>query len=141
MPTNQHKPVDNGTPIDVEKNTQYWVEVADDDFQTMQLLYQSKEYTAALFIGYVMLEKLLKVLYVQKHKKHAPRTGNLLRLAHLCELELTEERTDMLEETAFFESAIYDDLDSTFFNRCTHAYATEWVEKINQLRQWIKTKL
>jgi hypothetical protein len=35
----------------------------------------------------------------------------------------------------------YDDYKKAFYQKCTPAYTAEWVEKIKQLRLWIKTML
>jgi HEPN domain-containing protein len=90
-----------------------------------------------------MLEKLLKAVYVRKHKEHAPFIHHLLRLAQLSEMELTKERADALADiTSFNLNARYDfDDEEPFYKKCTPAYTAEWIEKINQLQQWIKTKL
>ena len=48
-----------------ERLIQYWVESADDDLETMEAMYDSKRYTWALFVGHLMMEKLLKAYYVK----------------------------------------------------------------------------
>ena len=39
---------------------QYWMETADRDHVTMQHLYESGDYNWCLFIGHLVIEKLLK---------------------------------------------------------------------------------
>lgn len=41
----------------------YWRTTADNDFNTMLNLYNSKDYHWSLFIGHLVIEKLLKALY------------------------------------------------------------------------------
>ncbi|MCF8307867.1 MAG: HEPN domain-containing protein [Bacteroidales bacterium] len=48
--------------IDKEKLINYWIESSDDDYETMIDMYNSKRYSWALFIGHLMIEKLLKAL-------------------------------------------------------------------------------
>jgi HEPN domain-containing protein len=143
MPTSLHnRPVPNDTQLNVEKIARNWEETSDDDFRVMQSLYQSKSYYWALFLGHLTIEKLLKALYVKKHKEHAPLIHNLYRLAKLNELELTPERVEWLVEvTSFNINARYDDDENEFRQKCTPAYTAEWVEKINHLQSWIKTLL
>lgn len=42
------------------KIIKYWVEGSDDDFKTMIAMLETKRYSWALFIGHLMIEKLLK---------------------------------------------------------------------------------
>ena len=43
----------------------YWKETAEKDYQTMKHLFQTGDYNWALFIGHLVIEKLLKALYVK----------------------------------------------------------------------------
>jgi HEPN domain-containing protein len=108
----------------------------------MLTLYRSKTYSWALFIGHISLEKLLKAYYVKAKKTHAPFTHNLYRLAELSEMELTEEHAEWLYNiTTFNISARYDDYKKEFYAICTADYTKEWIDKIKQLRLWIKKQL
>ncbi len=52
--------------IDFDRIIDYWKESSDKDFKTMLDLYQTKNYSWALFMGHLVIEKLLKALYVKK---------------------------------------------------------------------------
>ena len=81
-------------------------------------------------------------MYVKKFAKHAPFTHNLYRLAELIGLEITEEQSDWFDEiTSFNLNARYDDYKKEFQSLCTTDYTSEWVVKIEFLREWIKGKL
>jgi len=69
----------------------YWLDSADQNYSTMQNLYNSKDYSWSLFLGHLLLEKTLKAIYVKKFKKHAIFTHDLLRLAKKIDLQLNEE--------------------------------------------------
>ena len=43
----------------------YWEETSDKDYITMQHLYNSGDYHWSLFIGHIVIEKLLKACYVK----------------------------------------------------------------------------
>ena len=133
----------NSNPnFDVDKIVKHWIETSDEDFRTMLSLFDSKSYGWSLFLGHILIEKLLKSYYVRKFKKHAPLTHNLFRLAELCDLELTEEYADWLDKiTAFNINARYDDYKKEFYSLCTVDFTREWIEKINTLRLWIKQML
>ena len=44
----------------------YWIKSSDRDYQAMIHLFEKGHYTWSLFIGHLVLEKLLKALYTQK---------------------------------------------------------------------------
>lgn len=128
--------------IDVEKIKNHWIETSDDDFETMNKLFEVKSYTWALFVGHISMEKILKAIYVKLHEKHAPAIHNLYRLAELCDLELTDEYSDWLDTiTSFNINARYDDYRKEFQNLCTHEYTDTWIGRIKELRKWIKKML
>ena len=128
--------------FDVQKIKNHWIETANDDFKTMKKLFKAKTYNWALFLGHISVEKLLKALYVKLHKKHAPPIHNLYRLAELCKLELTDTYSDWLDTiTSFNINARYNDHKKEFYNLCTKEYAKTWIDRIKELRKWIKSKL
>ncbi len=81
---------------------QYWRESSDQDFRTMQNLFSSKDYNWALFIGHLVLEKLLKAHFVKSNQKHALFTHDLLRLAEKCSFSLDENQKDWLDQISAF---------------------------------------
>lgn len=46
--------------INVDKVVNHWTDSSDDDFNTMQTLYNSQSYGWSLFLGHISTEKLLK---------------------------------------------------------------------------------
>ncbi|GHT23575.1 hypothetical protein FACS189430_07040 [Bacteroidia bacterium] len=126
----------------VDNIVKHWVETSDDDFKVMLTLLKAKQNSWALFLGHIVIEKLLKAYYVKLHSKHAPLTHNLLRLAQDDKIAITDEQAVWLNEvTSFNLNARYDDYKQNFYALCTSAYTAEWAEKIKQLRLWIKDML
>jgi len=74
----------------------HWKESSDQNFLTMQNLLKSKDYSWALFMGHLVIEKLLKAYYVKKFKAHAIFTHDLLRLARKTEMNLPEDYEEWL---------------------------------------------
>ena len=133
---------DNRSNIDVDKIIKHWIETSDNDFNTMITLYDSKSYGWALFIGHISTEKLLKALYVKRFNEHAPFTHNLYRLGELIGLEMSEEHSDWFDEiTSFNLNARYDDYKKEFYQICTPDYTKTWIERIKNIRIWIKEML
>jgi HEPN domain-containing protein len=128
--------------LDVDKIVKHWTETSDGDFNTMLILFRSKSYHWALFMGHIAIEKLLKAYFVKQKGIHAPLTHNLYRLAELVELEVSEEYAEWLFKiTTFNLNARYDDYKKEFYTMCTIDFAEEWIEKITTLQKWIKQML
>lgn len=126
--------------FDAEKLVNYWVESSDEDFSTMIIMYETKRYNWSLFIGHLMIEKLLKALFVRANRTYPPYIHNLLRLAEQCSLELTEDqKLFFVTVTAFNINARYDDFKKSFQNKCTPEFTSVWIEEIKSNRQWIRT--
>jgi HEPN domain-containing protein len=124
--------------IDNEKLVKYWIDSSDDDFETMIDLYKSKRYTWSLFIGHLMIEKLLKAFYVYEKSDYPPYIHNLLRLAEKADLKPDNDKKEQLiTVTAFNINARYDDYKMGFKQRCTPEFTAEWIDKLKKLRKWI----
>ena len=127
--------------VEFNKNRliKYWVDSSDDDFETMIVMFDSKRYSWSLFVGHLMIEKLLKALFVKSNDKFPPFLHNLLRLAEECNLELNEEnRLFFITVTAFNINSRYDDYKMSFQKTCTPDFSADWIERIRNKRLWIK---
>ena len=128
--------------INIEKTYNHWIDTSDKDFNTMIHLFDSKDYHWSLFIGHIVIERLMKACIVLKTGLHAPLTHDLTKLANLSGLQFTEEYLDWLDTiTTFNINARYDSYKEAFYKKCTFDFTTEWIEKIKILRLWIKQKL
>jgi HEPN domain-containing protein len=128
--------------IDIEKIANHWISRSDSDFETMKNLVKSKDFHWALFLGHLVIERLLKAIFVKNTGKHAPLTHDLRRLAKLSELTLEDEHKRWLDTISTFNiNARYDDYKQDFYRKCTPEYATTWFTNIKTIREWIKTKL
>lgn len=125
--------------FDLDKLIKYWSDNSDEDFDTMITLFESKKFNWALFVGHLMIEKLLKALYVKTNNDYPPYIHNLLRLAEKCGLELTDDqKLFIVTVTAFNINARYDDYKMSFQQKCTPEFTATWIENLKINRQWIK---
>ncbi|MCX7884917.1 MAG: HEPN domain-containing protein [Caloramator sp.] len=116
----------------------YWRETADKDYNTMIHLYESKDYNWSLFLGHLVIEKLLKALYVKNVDKNVPKTHDLLRLAEKAGIETTEEQKDLFDLiTTFNISVRYPDYKQSFYKKCNQEFTKINIEKIEELRKWL----
>jgi len=128
------------TGFDRDKVIQFWLESSDEDFDTMITLYDNKRLSWSMFLGHLMIEKLLKALFVKLNNEFPPYIHNLLRLAEKCNLKLDKERQLFFATvTAFNINARYDDYKMSFQKTCTPDFCAIWIEKIKIQRLWIKT--
>jgi HEPN domain-containing protein len=125
--------------INKDQLIKYWIDGAEDDFETMNVMFDSKRYIWSLFIGHLMIEKLLKAYFVKVKSDYPPLIHNLLRLAEKADLELADDKKEqLLTVTAFNINARYDDYKMSFKNLCTPEFTSEWINKLKELRLWIK---
>ena len=126
--------------LDSELLIKYWIDGAEDDFETMNAMFESKRYHWSLFIGHLMIEKLLKAYFVKVKSDYPPYIHNLLRLAEKSDLALSDDMKEQLVTvTAFNINARYDDYKMSFKKQCTPEFTSEWIDKLKGLRLWIKT--
>ena len=121
---------------------EYWVSSSDKDFRTMENLVKSTDYLWALFIGHLVVEKLLKAYYVKTVNDNPPWIHQLLRLAEKMDLLLTEEQKDtLLLITTFNINVRYPDYKYEFYKKCTKKYTETNIAKIKELRLWLKGQI
>lgn len=122
----------------------FWIESSDRDYESMMKNYESKQYTWALFIGHLVLEKLLKAIYakVNIESPYPPKIHNLNAIAQKCGLKLDEKQTKILFTCNSFNiSARYEDYKNEFYKKCTDEYTKEQINNIEEVRIWLKKQL
>ena len=119
----------------------FWRDKAADDRITARELLKSKRYSACLFFVHIYLEKLLKAMTVDKTGKPAPYVHDLLDLANIAEIELSEEQKELLREINTFNiRARYDNYKSDFYKRATKNYTIKHFELADKLYLWLGKK-
>ena len=122
----------------------YWIESSDDDYKVMKKLYASADYSWCLFIGHLVIEKLVKAIYAKNipDNPYAPKIHNIITLAKQCNLELDEEKTELFGTINTFNiGARYDDYTKEFQNKCTEEYTEKQINNIEEIRTWLKEQL
>lgn len=128
--------------MDTEKLVDFWLDGSEKDFKTMQDLYHTKNNHWALFMGHLVIEKLSKALFVKKMKDYPPLIHDLRRILEKTGLELEPEKKLTLDAiTRFNIKARYDDYKQSFYELCTDSFTIEWINKIKDIRSWIKSML
>lgn len=105
----------------------------------MKNLFEDNEYSWTLFMGHLVIEKLIKAYYVKKTRRFVPpMSHDLLILCEKSGLYTNEEQKDTLDLiTTFNISARYPDYKQKFYKKCTPEFTEEMIIKIEELRAWL----
>jgi HEPN domain-containing protein len=128
--------------FDKEKLIRYWIESSDSDFKTMIDLFKTKNYNWSLFMGHLVIEKLLKAQYIFIKNEFPPLTHDLRRILEKADIAIESDLKIILDSISRFNiNARYDDYKQSFQKLCTLKFTKEWIEKIKETRIWIKQEL
>jgi len=128
--------------MDVKNQINYWLTSAEHDLDTAQTLFDVHKYDWCLYIAHLVIEKILKALYVKNNKQIPPKTHKLHILAEQANLKLTTEQTNFLQQINEFNiEARYPDVKFNFYRLCSQDFTTEYFEKIKELRDCLLKKI
>ena len=130
------------TEFNKQRIIDYWIESSERDFKTMIDLYQTQNNNWALFMGHLVIEKLLKALYVKSKGEFPPMIHDLRRICEKADVELDLSNHVLLDSISRFNiNARYDDYKQSFYLLCTDSFTKEWIDKIKDCRIWIRAML
>ena len=125
-----------------EELIQFWIDSSDDNYKSMLNMFDAGENMWSLFTGHLTIEKLLKAYYVKEIEQEVPRTHDLYKLATKSKLDLSEEQKDSLQYITLFNiETRYEDYKKDFHKKCTKEFTEKNIEKIKELRIWLKEKI
>lgn len=91
-----------------------------------------------MFLGHLVIEKLLKAVYVKNVSVDVPYIHNLLRIAEDIKLGLTEKQKDFLAEvTTFNIKARYPDYKGRFYKKASKRFAERYIGEIKEFKRWL----
>jgi HEPN domain-containing protein len=127
----------------IEEHIKYWAESADHDLDSAESLFVAGKYDWSLFIGHLVLEKILKALYVQDNQNQLPpKTHNLVKLAENTNIVLSADQKFFLDEVNDFNLEVrYPGYKREFYKKCTNDFAEPYFLRIREMFQWIKSHL
>lgn len=120
----------------------YWIEASEFDFKAMQNLYNSKDYVWCLFLGHLVIEKLIKAIAVNNDVSAIPKIHDLNKLAKTAGLIVDNEMADLLDViTAFNIEARYPDYKKEFYKKADNEFTLFYKTKITEMRIWLIDQL
>ena len=126
----------------MNKNVSYWIDSANQDLGVAESLFENGKYDWCLFIAHLVLEKILKGLYVNFKNEFPPKSHDLVRLIEMVGLEMDEEALEFLDSVNTFNiSTRYPDEKLKFYRLCTKEFAAENFSRIKEIRRWLLQKI
>ncbi len=98
-------------------------------------------FNLCLFLGHLVIEKLLKGLYAKNNPDNpiAPKIHNLILLSQKANLNVPLKIREKIQTINTFNiNARYDDYKRSFNAKCTDDYTKEQVQNIEEVQQWLK---
>jgi HEPN domain-containing protein len=132
----------NGKPeFDVEQETAYWRNLAIKDLQFASRLIarEEEEMLYCLFFLHLALEKIFKAHIVKQTKQLPAKTHNLLLLAEIGRVSLSEEQIDFCGRINLYN--IESRYPNLFIPSPTLQKAKEYFEQTKEILEWLVRQL
>ncbi len=129
--------------LTLKEHIQYWVESAENDLSVADVLFNSGKYDWCLFIGHLVIEKILKALFVQKNNELTPpKIHNLLKLVQLSDIKLNKEQQLFLEIVNNFNiEGRYPEIKNEFYKTANKEFTNIHYSKIKECYHWLKSQI
>ena len=89
--------------MDIQGQVAYWIKSSQEDFAAAESLLQKNHRRHALFFAHLAVEKTLKAIVTQRTGDVPPKTHNLIRLAQMARLTLSDKQLDFLREFNLYQ--------------------------------------
>ncbi len=130
--------------MDEKEKIEYWMELAEDDFITAEIVLKSKRFLHFGFLCHLSIEKLLKAYYWKSKSLEPPYTHSLLILSAKSGLEdLLEERYKKLlyKLMPLNIEARYPSNKQEIYKQLSQEYCEELFAEVKEFSAWIMTLL
>ena len=121
----------------MKKETKYWLETAEYDFDTAKAMFRTRRYLYVIFMCHLCLEKMLKGCVVQRTNIFPPYTHSLSKLVSLTGLELPKELSDFVAELS--EQSVVTRYPENL-KQFTRERARVCLEQTEKVLSWLKRK-
>jgi len=128
--------------MEKEELIKYWIDASEIDYRAMENLFRSKDYVWSLFLGHLVVEKLLKAIAVYKNHEFVPKIHDLNKLAKSAGLQLDDSKKNLFDIiTSFNIEARYPDYKKEFYKKCDPGFTSGFIGKIKEIRLWLLEQL
>jgi len=125
------------------EHIEYWIKSANDDWETVNSLFETKRYAHSLFFAHLVLEKWCKAHWVKDNEENLPpRIHNLVKLVVSTKLNLSEKQLNFLREFNDFQlEGRYPDYQFELHKRCNVEYTQKLLETVNKIKLCLQEKM
>ncbi|MDT3739351.1 MAG: HEPN domain-containing protein [Candidatus Kapabacteria bacterium] len=130
--------------MDKKEKIEYWLELAEDDFITTEIVLKSKRYLHFGFLCHLTIEKLLKAYFWKNVSAEPPYTHSLLVLSAKSGLnDILEDRFKQLlyKLMPMNIEARYPSNKKEIYKVLTPEYCNELFDETKELFEWMKKLL
>ncbi len=101
----------------------------------MEQMFSNGHFAWSLFVGHLVIEKLLKAIYIKKIGPDYPRIHNLAILARKAQLDINENHKISLDMiTRFNIEARYLNVKQSFYQKADLGFTTHALAVIKETR-------
>lgn len=119
----------------------HFIDSAERNWGTAKYLYKGQRYSDCLLFCHLSIEKLLKALVTNYTEDYAPYIHDLVKLAKLAGISLSEAQISELREiTSFNMLARYDDEKDAFFKKASKDFTETKFNLCGEYRKWLLDK-
>ena len=125
------------------EHIEYWLAIADKDWEIVQKLYQSGDYMYCLFFCHLVIEKISKAIWVKNHETNIPpKIHNIINLLDESQISFDNEKSEfLLLLNEFNIEARYPDYKQKIFRICDKTYTDDMLKKVKDIRQCLLSKM
>ena len=124
--------------MEKEELVKYWTDASQIDYRAMENLFSSADYVWSLFLGHLVIEKLLKAVAVKNDIRNIPKIHDLNKLAVSAGIDADDSMKDLFDIiTSFNIEARYPDYKKEFYKKCDKKFTSDYLLKIKEIRSWL----
>ena len=120
-----------------QQHIDYWINSAEKDWVSVDVLFVGKQYLHCLFWAHLTLEKLAKAHWVKNHEDNIPpKVHNIIWLLEESNVDLGDATMIFLKKLNDFQlSSRYPDYLNKIHKICNKEFTFEKLEKVKEVRQ------
>ena len=125
--------------MNIQKQIDYWVKSAEEDFAAAQSLTDKGHFRHSLFFAHLAIEKMLKAHVVNRTKDVPPKVHDIVRLAQLGGINLSKEQKNLLLEFRVYQlEGRYPDSQQLPLST---AFVKNEIARAKGIIEWLKAQL
>ena len=129
----------NNEFMDIQKQIDFWVKSAEEDFAAAQSLVDKDHFRHSLFFAHLAIEKMLKAHVVNRTKDVPPKVHDIVRLAQLGGINLSKEQKNLLLEFRVYQlEGRYPDSQQLPLST---AFVKNEIARAKGIIEWLKAQL